>query len=53
MSQMGFVAVPVTRPAMAAALRCTQVVSTPLLKVLAMIRLPLPYVAKFIALGEG
>lgn len=43
---MGLVAVPVIMPAFAAATRCTQVFSSPWLKLFAMICLPLPYAKK-------
>ena len=45
---MGLVAVPVIIPAFAAANKCTQVASFPLLRFLAMICFPLPYAKKFI-----
>ena len=46
-TQMGFVALPVTIPAKAAAERCTYAFSRPSLNVFAMICLPFPYVKKF------
>lgn len=47
-TQIGFVTVLVTKPARAAAERCTYEFSRPSLKVVAMICLPLPYVKKLI-----
>ena len=41
-------AVPVAIPARAAAVKCTQLFSRPLLNLSAMSRLPLPYVKKLI-----
>ena len=46
MTQIGFVAVPVTIPANAAAERCTQEFSIPPLNRLEIISFPLPYVKK-------